>query len=146
MRSPVNWRRVTPSMRSIAPAFAAWTESSLQAYIRHGFAPLRDGRVRLLCTPEIESAITLRICEAMEQVYTGDDRGNPFAWLTEIPRPVRVATAEKSWPVYKEMAARAVALMPAASQWTFEGTGHCVGQEAPELLLQALKAFEAKVD
>ena len=41
-----------------APAFAAWSESSLWAYIRHGFAPLRDGRVRLLCTPEIESAIT----------------------------------------------------------------------------------------
>jgi pimeloyl-ACP methyl ester carboxylesterase len=34
-----------------APAFATWSESSLRAYIRHGFAPLRDGRVRLLCTP-----------------------------------------------------------------------------------------------
>src|SRR4051812_33446182 len=42
-----------------APAFATWSESSLRAYIRHGFAPLSDGRVRLLCTPEIESAITL---------------------------------------------------------------------------------------
>ena len=44
--------------------------------------------MRLRCTPEIESAITAAIFEAMEQVYTGDDRGNPFAWLTEIDCPV----------------------------------------------------------
>ncbi len=37
-----------------APAFAKWTESSLRAYIRHGFAPQEDGRVRLRCTPELE--------------------------------------------------------------------------------------------
>jgi pimeloyl-ACP methyl ester carboxylesterase len=129
-----------------APAFADWTASSLRAYIQHGFAAQEDGRVRLRCTPELESAILRPIFEAMEQVYTGDARGNPFAWLSEIACPVRVATAEKSWGIYKEMASRAVALIPAASQWTFEGTGHCVGQEAPELLLEALKAFEAQVD
>jgi pimeloyl-ACP methyl ester carboxylesterase len=39
------------------------------------------------------------------------------------------------------MAARAVALMPAASQWKFEGIGHCVAQEAPERMLKALKTF-----
>ena len=42
------------------------------------------------------------------------------------------------------MASRAVALMPAASQSTFEGVGHCVGQEAPKQLLAALKAFETR--
>ena len=82
-----------------APAFATWTETSLRAYIRHGFAPQADGRVRLRCTPEMESAILLPIFEAMEQVYTGDARGNPFAWLPEIACPVRVATAEKSWAI-----------------------------------------------
>jgi pimeloyl-ACP methyl ester carboxylesterase len=126
-----------------APAFADWTEASLRAYIRHGFTAQEDGRVRLRCTPELESAILQPIFEAMEQVYTGDARGNPFAWLSEIACPVRVATAEKSWTVYKEMVARAVALMPGASQCSFHGIGHCVAQEAPELLLKALKAFEA---
>jgi pimeloyl-ACP methyl ester carboxylesterase len=82
------------------------------------------------------------IFEAMEQVYTGDARGNPFSWLSEIECPVRIATAEKSWPIYKEMASRAAALIPAASQWTFDGVGHCVAQEAPKLLLEALQAFE----
>ena len=128
-----------------APAFAKWTENSLRAYIRHGFVQQDDGRVRLLCTPEIESAVLLPIMEAMEQVYTGDARGNPFAWLSEIECPVRVATTEKSWSIYKEMASRAVALLPAASQWTFDGAGHSVAQEAPELVLGALKAFEAQV-
>jgi pimeloyl-ACP methyl ester carboxylesterase len=84
------------------------------------------------------------IFEAMEQIYTGDARGNPFAWLSEIECPVRIATAEKSWPVYKEMTARAAALMPAASRHSFGGVGHCVAQENPKLLLQALKAFESQ--
>ncbi|SHL98561.1 alpha/beta fold hydrolase [Bradyrhizobium lablabi] len=129
-----------------APAFAEWTEPSLWAYIHHGFAPLGDGRVRLRCTPEIESALLQPIFEAMEQVYTGDIRGNPFPWLSEIKCPVRIATAEKSWPIYKEMASRAVALIPGASQWSFDGVGHCVGQEAPHQLLKALSAFEARPD
>ncbi len=126
-----------------APAFAKWSEPSLRAYIQHGFAPTEDSRVRLRCTPEIESAITLPICEAMEQVYAGDARGNPFAWLSEIGCPVRIATAEKSWPIYKIMASRAAALIPHASRWTFDGVDHCVAQEDPKLLLEALKAFEA---
>jgi pimeloyl-ACP methyl ester carboxylesterase len=128
-----------------APAFAKWSENSLRAYIRHGFAQHDDDRVRLRCTPEIESAVLLPIFEAMEQVYQGDMRGNPFAWLSEIGCPVRVATTKKSWPIYKEMASRAVALLPAASEMKFDGIGHSVAQEAPELVLQALKAFEAHV-
>jgi pimeloyl-ACP methyl ester carboxylesterase len=126
-----------------APAFAQWTEPALWTYIRHGFEQLPDGRVRLLCTPEIEAAMLLPIFEAIEQVYVGDERGNPFTWLPEIDCPVCIATAEKSWPIYKEMASRAAALMPAASQWTFNGVGHCVPQEAPVLVLQALEAFES---
>lgn len=129
-----------------APAFADWSEPSLWAYIRHGFAPTAAGRLRLHCTPKIESALLQPIFEAMEQVYTGDIRGNPFPWLSEIKCPVRIATAEKSWPIYKEMAARAAALIPGASQWTFERVGHCVAQEAPHLLLEALAAFEAPTD
>jgi hypothetical protein len=80
----------------------------------------------------------------MEQVYTGDGRGNPFAWLTEIDCPVCVATTEQSWAIYKMMASRAVALIPQVSEWNFAGVGHCVGQEDPKLLLGALQIFEAK--
>lgn len=129
-----------------APAFEDWTETSLWAYVRHGFAPVENGRVRLRCTPEIESAILRPILEAMEQVYAGDGRGNPFTWLTEIDCSVRVATAEKSWPIYKEMASRAVSLIPRASEWKFNGTGHCVAQEAPPLLFQALRDFDGRAE
>ncbi|GKQ50093.1 alpha/beta fold hydrolase [Bradyrhizobium sp. Ce-3] len=127
-----------------APAFAPWTAPSLSAYVRHGFAELDDGRVRLRCTPEIESALLLPIVEAMEQVYTGDGRGNPFSWFTEIACPVCIATAEHSGPVYKLMADRAAALIPHASRWTFDGVGHCVAQEAPELMVAALRTFVAQ--
>lgn len=125
-----------------APAFVDWSEDALSAYMQHGFETLPDGRVRLLCRPEIEAAMLGPIFEAMEQVYAGDERGNPFASLTAIDCPVRVATAENSWDIYKEMAARAVTLIPGASQWTFDGVGHCVAQEAPDALLLALETFE----
>jgi len=124
-----------------APAFADWTETSLRAYVRHGFAPLDNGRVRLCCTPEIESAILRPIYEAMEQVYAGDARGNPFDWLTEIDCPVRVTTAAKSGAIYKEMASRAVSLIPGVSTLAFDGAGHCVAQEVPERVVEAVREF-----
>ena len=126
-----------------APAFAAWSKHALWTYVRHGFQALPDGRLRLLCLPEIEVAMLQPIFEAMEQVYTGDERGNPFGWLAEIDCPVRIATAGTSWPIYKEMASRAAGLIPVVSQCGFDGVGHCVAQEAPALLLEALGAFEA---
>jgi pimeloyl-ACP methyl ester carboxylesterase len=127
-----------------APAFAPWTEPSLWAYVHHGFARLDDGRMRLRCTPEIEQALLAPIFQAMEQIYTGDARGNPFPWLSDIACPVCIATAEQSWPIYKEMADRAAALIPHASRRTFDGVGHCVAQEAPELLVAALRTFAAR--
>ena len=126
-----------------APAFADWSEISLWAYVRHGFTTLDNGRVRLCCTPEIEAAILHPIYEAMEQVYVGDARGNPFAWLGEIQCPVTVTTAETSGPIYKEMASRTMALIPHARALVFEGVGHCVAQEAPALVVRAVREFSA---
>jgi pimeloyl-ACP methyl ester carboxylesterase len=127
----------------VAPAFADWTETSLWAYVRHGFTSLSDGRVRLCCTPDIEAAILHPIYEAMEQVYVGDIRGNPFAWLGEIACPVTVTTAETSGPIYKEMASRAMSLIPHARAFAFQGVGHCVAQEAPTLVVRAVREFSA---
>jgi len=124
-----------------APTFADWTEASLRAYVRHGFVPLDDGRVRLCCTPAIESAMLRPIYEAMEQVYAGDARGNPFGGLAEIDCPVRIATAAKSGPIYKEMASRAVSLIPRVSTMVFKGAGHCVAQEVPERVVEAVREF-----
>src|SRR5258708_34127990 len=42
-----------------APAFVDWSECALWAYVQHGFETLQDGRVRLLCTPDIEAAMLL---------------------------------------------------------------------------------------
>ncbi|MCP3391070.1 alpha/beta hydrolase [Bradyrhizobium sp. CCGB12] len=124
-----------------SPTFVDWTETSLRAYVRHGFVPLGDGRVRLSCMPETEAAMLRPIYEAMAQVYVGDARGNPFTGLPEIDCPVRVATAAKSGPVYKLMAARAVSLIPRVSTLVFEGAGHCVAQEMPAAVVQAVREF-----
>ncbi|WBL82553.1 alpha/beta hydrolase [Bradyrhizobium xenonodulans] len=123
------------------PTFVDWTETSLRAYVRHGFVPLGNGRVRLHCTPEIEFAMLGPIYEAMEQIYAGDSRGNPFAGLDEIDCPVRVATNAKSAAVYKMMATRAVSLIPRASTLLFEGAGHCVAQEVPTAVVEAVREF-----
>ncbi|MBR1122188.1 alpha/beta hydrolase [Bradyrhizobium lablabi] len=127
-----------------APAFADWTEASLRTFIQRGFTPVDNGRIRLLCMPETESAILRPIIEAMEQIYQGDARGNPFLWLSEIDLPVRVTTSEKSWPIYKEMASRAVSLIQGASTLKFDGCGHCVVQEAPTLVLEAVREFDGR--
>ncbi|MBW7970629.1 alpha/beta hydrolase [Bradyrhizobium sp. BR 10289] len=124
-----------------SPAFADWTETSLRAYVRHGFVTLDDGRVRLCCTPEIEAAILRPIYEVMVQIYVGDARGNPFGSLAEINCPVRVATNAKSGPVYKVMAARAVSLIPRVSTLVFENAGHCVAQEVPAAVVSAVREF-----
>lgn len=124
-----------------APAFADWTVTSLRAYVRHGFVPLENGRVRLCCTPETEAAILRPIYEAMAQVYVGDARGNPFGLLAEIDCPVRVTTAAKSGPIYWEMARRAVTLIPQVSTMVFEDAGHCVAQEEPTAVVEAVREF-----
>jgi pimeloyl-ACP methyl ester carboxylesterase len=41
--------------------------------------------------------------------------------------------------------ASAAALIPAVSTHRFEGVDHCVAQEDPGQLLQALKAFESQI-
>ncbi|MCP4620172.1 MAG: alpha/beta hydrolase [Bradyrhizobium sp.] len=127
-----------------APAFADWTESSLRSFIESGFAPADNGRVRLRCMPETESAILRPIIETMEQIYAGDGRGNPFLWLTEIGCPVRLTTSEKSWQIYRDMASRAASLIPDVSELKFDGFGHCVVQEAPQLVLKALREFDGR--
>lgn len=127
-----------------APAFAHWSAPSLQAYIQHGFDVLPDGQLQLKCMPEIEGAMLRPIFEAMQQIHGGDHRGNPFELISGIACPVCVTTSERSDTIYKTMSARAVALLPDASQVTFDGAGHCAAQEAPAHVLEAIRAFKAR--
>lgn len=127
----------------MSPVFSDWSERALSAYLEYGFESLEDGSVRLLCKPDIEMAIMVPIAEAIDQIYTGDERGNPFSWLSEIRCPVHVSTAERSPPVHKVMVSRAAAMIPRISSCHFDAVGHCVAQEAPALLIEALKEFAA---
>jgi pimeloyl-ACP methyl ester carboxylesterase len=124
-----------------APAFAHWTDRALRAYVHHGFETLAQGGVRLRCSPQIEAAMLGPIFETMEQIYDGDERGNPFDGLSDLGCPVRVSTAERSAPIYKEMAERSLRVIPHATRWSFEGVGHSVAQEKPAVVLEALEVF-----
>ena len=129
-----------------APAFADWTEPSLRAYIQHGFATLEDGRVRLRCTPEIESAITLPICEAMEQVTPVTSEATLcLARGNRLSGPYR--DHRKILADLQGHGMRGRSADPARKP-RFDGVGHCVGQEDPKLLLDAasvrgINAFSA---
>lgn len=123
------------------PAFANWTEPALWSYLRSGFEALPDGKLRLLCTPEIEVAILKPIFEAMANVYQGDERGQPFDRFKYVACPVRISTSERSTPIYKRMASVAYELLPNASLTHFARVGHCAVQEAPDLVLTALRRF-----
>jgi hypothetical protein len=76
----------------------------------------------------------------MEGIYRGDARGQPFDALSHIACRVRVSTAEHSAPIYGQMAALAVELIPGSRPLRFAGVGHCVAQESAAVLLEALEA------
>ena len=78
-----------------APAFARLVRIRA-ARLHHGTASriCRMAGCGCCAARRSKSAILRPIFEAMEQVYRGDDRGNPFGWLSRIDCPVRIATAE----------------------------------------------------
>ena len=121
-----------------APGLANWQENAIRTYLTYGFETLDDGRLRLLCTPEIEAAMARPIFEAMEQIYVGDHRGNPFQWLFDIKCPVRIYTAQQSFPIYSDMASRAMSMIPGATHEILNDVGHCVPQESPDIVIEAL--------
>jgi pimeloyl-ACP methyl ester carboxylesterase len=123
------------------PPFASWTASALWSYLRSGFEHLSDGRLRLLCLPEIEVAMLGPIGEVMLNTYVGDARGQPFEMFAQVNVPVCISTSEHSGAVYKRMAAAAVGLLPRVSTTHFAGLGHCAVQEAPERVLAEVLRF-----
>ena len=125
------------------PAFMRWTERALWSYLRSAFEELPGGRLRLLCTPQIEAAMLGPIFDAMANAYRGDDRGQPFDAFQRIEAPVRIATTEHSNAIYKHMAAVAAELLPNASTTHFAEVGHCAVQEAPDLVLAQVLRFAA---
>jgi len=56
---------------------------------------------------------------------------------------VRDRHLRKILAIYKEDGGAGGRPDPGASQWQFDGVGHCVAQEAPGRVLEAIEAFEA---
>jgi pimeloyl-ACP methyl ester carboxylesterase len=81
------------------------------------------------------------IFRAMDGSYRGDARGNPFATLDRIRRPTRIATTERSSPIYAHMAALAKRLIPRATSHHFDDVGHSAAQERPQAVVAAARRF-----
>jgi pimeloyl-ACP methyl ester carboxylesterase len=140
-------RRSFPSFEDVLgryrtrPAFLKWRLELLDLYVRYGFDTSEAG-VDLLCRPEVECAMLVHIYAAMENVYAGDDRGNPFRALAKIESGLCcVSTAEKSGEIYKQMARIADDLIPNAASMEFSDAGHSVAQERPQEVVRALLGF-----
>jgi len=122
------------------PLFEPWTDLALDAYIHDGFRENSDGGVELQCTPEIEAKILEPIFLTFQNAYYGDDRGDPFATLDSIACPVFISHSQSSAPPLDQLADRAALHFPNATRHTFS-CGHCVPQEDPKTLAEAVHQF-----
>jgi len=131
--------QVRDSYRS-KPLFQPWTDQALDAYIDDGFCNSAGGGVELQCTPDIEAKILEPIYLAFQNAYHGDDRGDPFATLDKIACPMFISQSRLSEPPLDQLADRACLHFPNAIRHTFH-CGHCVPQEDPKALVEAIREF-----
>ena len=123
-------------------AFQNWRAELLEIYVRSGFEERTDGSVELRCTPVIETAMLVHIYAAVDGLYRGDVRGQPFGRLREIPSGrCCISTADWSSGMYRDMAKVGLELIPGTRTYHFRGAGHSVAQEKPEEVVEAVLAF-----
>lgn len=123
------------------PLFRAWDPAALEAYIADGFFDRADGSVELQCSPKTESRILRPIFLTFHNAEHDDQRGNPFVAMDRVVCPVAVSHSALSDAIYHTLAERAVAHLPHARRVRFEHAGHCVPQEAPDALAEAVLGF-----
>ena len=145
-------RAIYPSREAVYERYSTraplnlWRPEVLKDYIQYGFADEADGTVSLLCNPERESAILEPIMLTMLNRYRGDDQGNPFRLLKQVDCPTLItSSAHSPLPFYVPMADIAARAVGGASRSTFPHLSHCVPQESPETLLEAVRAFAGEV-
>jgi len=126
---------------SSCPPLNVWRPEILREYIIHGFKESENGRLRLLCPPEIEAKMIEPIYQAMTNCYFGNEEGYPFSLLHHIHCPVMVSSSSDSPAIYQEMAEIAARTIPGARLLRFGSAGHYVPQANPEMLLDALRKF-----
>ena len=114
------------------PVFAKWDARVFDDYVQHGFADLDDGSVTLRCPPAIEV-----------QVFESSADFDATPYLRDVRCPVLIAQAERSDPWVAAMIATAAALLADVERITIPGTSHFAPMEAPALVAEEIRAFDA---
>ncbi|MXY78799.1 MAG: alpha/beta hydrolase [Chloroflexi bacterium] len=114
------------------PAFARWDPQVLSDYVQYGLADQDDGSVTLRCPPAIEA-----------QVYAAVTDFDATPYLRDVRCPVLIAQGERTNPLFATVFATAAALLADVERITIPGTSHFAPMEAPALVAEEIRAFDA---
>ena len=116
---------------SSKPPLDVFTRPAMEAYVMYGFAPLRDGTVRLKCRGAVEAA-----------TFRGAGAHHAFSRLGEVTCPVVIGVGRVEELGPASFADAAVAALPSGRAEHFDHLGHFAPQEAPaEVAAAVLHAF-----
>jgi pimeloyl-ACP methyl ester carboxylesterase len=110
------------------PPFDRLAPEVLRAYVDHGFADLKDGRVRLKCQGETEA-----------RVYENGLRHYAYDHLPEVRCPVTVACGAASDTYSVALVDALVERLPRARPEVVPGVGHFGPLEDPALLARSVR-------
>jgi pimeloyl-ACP methyl ester carboxylesterase len=134
--STLKRRAVWPSRQAVyesyrpRPPFQHWDESSLWAYIEHGFADGSDGSVELKCSPEAEAQLYLN----------GSHQFDAGKLLPAVRCPVLIIRGKESATLTAADAQRAASLLSNCRSITMPG-GHFAPFEYPLNAQQEVERF-----
>lgn len=123
------------------PPLDVWRASALWDYIQAGFEQLDGGRVRLLCTPELEAEMVVPIAAAISKNRVVDGLSDPFPAIEAIRCPVMLTTGERSGPQYRRMTEGAARAIPGAGLEQVPGSTHYIPMQLPAEFVARVRLF-----
>jgi pimeloyl-ACP methyl ester carboxylesterase len=115
------------------PPFNVLAPEALRAYVDHGFADEPDGRVRLRCNPEDESA-----------VYRMGSAHGAFGRFGDVRCPVTVACGEQTDAFTPSLVRQQATALPHGRVDVLPGLGHFGPLQAPSAVAASVvRAFAA---
>ena len=114
------------------PPMNTFTQASVRAYVRHGFAPTPDGKVRLKCDPEHEA-----------RTFEGNSTIDVWPQLDAVRCPVLVLGGRVEAPGPGLWSEPLGDRLPAGSFHRFDQLGHLGPMQDPALVAATIAAFFA---
>ena len=115
---------------SSRPPFGDWRPDILNDYVDYGFETQSDGSLRLLCPPELESAM-----------FAVAAHSDPLASLGAVECPALLLVGERPEENFGEMAAYGAAAMQRARVEAMPKATHFLPMEDPARLVRRIVEF-----